>query len=443
MREIVQNVVLVIIEILACDLFFQTFMERRFEKKPWLHRALIAVLVLAWMINSIKAQNFWVKVTVGIGTVSVLMGILYKARISQIFFSAICYQAICMGMDLILLAVVRCFVDETLIGILQKEGKINILWILFKLILFLFVVCINRKFSKRNYQLLRDDEWIRFLFFPVFTVAAIIFMLADEEMARKTMFFLAIGLMGANVILFYLIKDFAERAELNKKASLVKERRNHQIAMYESMELAYNQQKKKVHEFKNHLNCIQGLLQEDREKEALQYVSKINNLSEQHMNYFTTLNPVADVIINQKYQQALENGISMVTVLNELRGILMEDKDLVVLLSNLLNNAIEACDKLKKEQKQIKFKFVQQEERVILSIKNPIKGNLRIKGNEIKTSKKNEQEHGIGLYNIKKVIEKYGGEGICEVNKGIFSYTIIFCKKEMQKVYETLRSGES
>jgi len=198
--------------------------------------------------------------------------------------------------------------------------------------------------------------------------------------------------MGANVILFYLIKDFAERAESNKKDSLVKERRNHQIAMYESMELAYNQQKKKVHEFKNHLNCIQGLLQEDREKEALQYVSKINNLSEQHMNYFTTLNPVADVIINQKYQQALENGISMVTVLNELRGILMEDKDLVVLLSNLLNNAIEACDKLKKEQKQIKFKFVQQEERVILSIKNPIKGNLRIKGNEIKTSKKNEQE---------------------------------------------------
>lgn len=184
-------------------------------------------------------------------------------------------------------------------------------------------------------------------------------------------------------------------------------------------------------------------MQEDREKEALQYVSKINNLSEQHMNYFTTLNPVADVIINQKYQQALENGISMVTVLNELRGILMEDKDLVVLLSNLLNNAIEACDKLKKEQKQIKFKFVQQEERVILSIKNPIKGNLRIKGNEIKTSKKNEQEHGIGLYNIKKVIEKYGGEGICEVNKGVFSYTIIFNKKEMQGVYETLRSGES
>ena len=83
------------------------------------------------------------------------------------------------------------------------------------------------------------------------------------------------------------------------------------------------------------------------------------------------------------------------------------------------------------------------EEQVILSIKNPIKGKLRIKGNGIKTSKENEQEHGIGLSNIKKVIEKYGGEGVCEVDNGIFSYTIIFCKSEMQEVYETLRLGES
>lgn len=443
MREIVQNVILVVIEILACDLFFQTFMEERFEKNPWVHRVVIAILVLAWMMNSINVQNSWVKAVIGIGTVFVFMGILYQAKISQIFFSAICYQAICLGMDLVLLAVVRCFVDESLMEILQREGKINILWILFKLILFLFVACINRKFSKRNYQLLRDDEWIRFLFLPVFTVAAIIFMLVDEGMARKTMFFLSIGLMVANVILFYLIQDFAERTESNRKASLVKERRNNQIAMYESMELAYNQQKKKVHEFKNHLNCIQGLLQENRGKEALRYVGRINNLSEQQMNYFTTLNPVADVVINQKYQQALDEGISMVTVLDELRGIPMEDKDLVVLLSNLLNNAIEACRRLKKEQRQIKFKFVQKEEQVILSIKNPIKGKLRIKGNEVKTSKENEQEHGIGLYNIKKVIEKYGGEGICEADNGIFSYIIIFSKEEMQKTYETLRSGES
>ena len=262
MREIVQNVILVVIEILACDLFFQTFMEERFEKNPWVHRVVIAILVLAWMMNSINVQNSWVKAVIGIGTVFVFMGILYQAKISQIFFSAICYQAICLGMDLVLLAVVRCFVDESLMEILKREGKINILWILFKLILFLFVACINRKFSKRNYQLLRDDEWIRFLFLPVFTVAAIIFMLVDEGMARKTMFFLSIGLMVANVILFYLIQDFAERTESNRKASLVKERRNNQIAMYESMELAYNQQKKKVHEFKNHLNCIQGLLHE-------------------------------------------------------------------------------------------------------------------------------------------------------------------------------------
>lgn len=437
MREIIYSLIMIGIEALSCDLFFQTFMQERFERKRWLRGIIVAVLIGAWFSNALYIQNFGLKAMVSVMIMSGLMLVLYKARLSQIFFCAICYLGICQGTDLILLSVVQWFVNETVMDILQKEGKINVLWVLFKLILFLVVIGINRKFSEKNYGLLKDDEWIRFLFFPSFTVAALIFMLVDENIGRKTLFFLSTGLMAANIILFYLIRDFTERAEADRKAGIVREQRNSQLEQYENMERSYHRQKKKVHEFKNHLNCIQGLLQESKEQEALKYISRINNLSEQQMNYFTTLNSVADVIINQKYQQAQEAGISVVTVLNELKGIPMEDKDLVVLLSNLFNNAIEACDKLKKEQRQIKFKFVQKEERVILSIRNPIRGKLRVVNNKIKTTKENRLEHGIGLCNVEEVVEKYKGEGICEADDGVFSYTIIFEKKVMKEVYQS------
>lgn len=255
------------------------------------------------------------------------------------------------------------------------------------------------------------------------------FMLADEKIEQKTTMVLALGLLGTNIILFYLIRDFTERAEESKRISLLQEQRKNQIETYESLELSYNQQKKKVHEFKNHLDCIQGLLKENRQEEALEYVSKINNPAEQHMSYFSTLNPVVDVVINQKYQQAQEEGIPMVMILDELSTIPIEDKDMVILLSNLLNNAIEACRKLDVKDRIIKFKFVQDKEQIIISIKNPIKKQPLIVDNQIKTTKDNEEEHGIGLYNIEEVIKKYRGEGIFNTEQGIFSYTIIFRKR--------------
>lgn len=436
-----ESLIMISIEALSCDLFFQTFAQRRFEKKRWLHSIVICGLVLMWLLNATCIRNAWLKLISGLAITSVMMGILYKVKVEQVMFYSVCYTGIIYGMDLIMMSIYQFFSNETATEISQKEGKIVVLWILFKLVLFLFMIVINRKFSKREYQLLQDDEWIRFLFVPIFSLAALIFVLKDEGMERTTSLVLSIGLVGMNVLLFYLIRDFTERMEKSKKTELVAEQRNNQIEQYESMELSYQQQRKKVHEFKNHLSCIQGLLQENREEEALKYVKKINNLSEQHMNYFTTSNSVIDVVINQKYQQAQEAGISMVAVLKELKEIPMEDKDLVVLLSNLLNNAIEACRKLKKEKRQIKFKFVQEEERIILTIRNPISGHLKVVDNKIETTKRNKREHGIGLHNIEEVIERYQGESICETENNLFLYTVVFDKKDMKEVYEKLRLG--
>lgn len=440
MRELVQDVVLTMIEVLACDLLFQTFMEERFPEKRWLRDIVLALFAVSWMIMSANVQVFWLKVSIGIGIAFIWMLVIYRASIGRILFCSVCYEGFSWGVDLILLAIYQFFVDETATEVLQKDGRINLLWILFKMILFFIIVGINRKFSRRGYQLLRDDEWVRFLFFPIFTVTAMIFMLLDERMARVTMFVLSIGLVGANVILFYLIRDFAKREEAEQMAKLQQEQRNGQMEIYENMERYYNQQRKSVHEFKNHIGCIQGLLQEGREKDALEYIRKVNHSSEQYISSFATQNPVVDVVMNQKYQQARLAGINVVAVMNDLKGIPMAEEDLVVLLSNLLNNAIEACGRLKKKRREIKFKFVQKQEKVVLSIKNPIEKRLIKVNNQIKTTKRNEKEHGIGLGNVAKIIEKYGGEEMYSDEGGEFSYVIVFSREEMKMKYEEIQA---
>ena len=79
---------------------------------------------------------------------------------------------------------------------------------------------------------------------------------------------------------------------------------------------------------------------------------------------------------------------------------------LLLFYRNLLNNAIEACEKCS-EKKVMKMKLVKEKDSIVISVKNTYDGKLNIKDGEIQTSKKYEiDEHGVGIKNIIEVITK-------------------------------------
>ena len=103
----------------------------------------------------------------------------------------------------------------------------------------------------------------------------------------------------------------------------------------------------------------------------------------------------------------------------------MKDEDVVTILSNLLNNAIEACEKCD-DKKIIKLKFVNEDGVVIISVKNTFNHPVCYENGEIKSSKvARTEEHGIGIKNIIEVIEKYNGSYIIEDSKNEFYFSIM------------------
>ena len=138
--------------------------------------------------------------------------------------------------------------------------------------------------------------------------------------------------------------------------------------------------------------------------------------------------PVLNVILNQKYKYAKDKGICILFLLNDLSCIWLEEQDIVILLSNLLDNAIEACEKVNSE-KIIRLKLLLETQQIVLSIQNPLKENLIIVDeNRIKTSKKDSENHGIGLQNVKQVIDKYHGISGIHCEDKWFYYTAVIPK---------------
>ena len=142
-------------------------------------------------------------------------------------------------------------------------------------------------------------------------------------------------------------------------------------------------------------------------------------------NVINTNHVIINAILNTKYQEAISKNIVFVFKVNDLSKIVIDDEDMVVILANLLNNAIEACEKCE-EKKTIKLKFVIEENLIVLSVKNTCSNLIIYSGNEIKTSKKDEPEmHGIGIKNIIQIVEKYNGEYVIKNENNEFSFSII------------------
>ena len=156
-----------------------------------------------------------------------------------------------------------------------------------------------------------------------------------------------------------------------------------------------------------------------------EYVRKVSGHLSTELDYIKTNNVIVDAILNSKYREILDKNIVFIFKINDLAEINICDEDIVVILSNMLNNAIEACEKCL-DRKVIKMKFVKEKDNIIISVRNTYDGELIIKDGEIQTSKRHEtDEHGIGIKNIIDIIEKYQGSYAIKNDKNEFYFSII------------------
>lgn len=118
---------------------------------------------------------------------------------------------------------------------------------------------------------------------------------------------------------------------------------------------------------------------------------------------------------------------------NDLSGLTMSEEEIVTLLVNLLDNAIEACEKLE-DGRTIQFKMMLEDGQLILSCKNPVKEKVDIEGKRVPSSKKDRFNHGIGLMNIDSVIRKNGGTSIIKCEDGWFYFSAMVPLNELLQV---------
>ena len=154
-------------------------------------------------------------------------------------------------------------------------------------------------------------------------------------------------------------------------------------------------------------------------EEAQDYLHQIQDSQKAGILAVNTHHPIMDAILNQKYQVAVDHNIDIQIQVNDLSGLCIPTNSLVVLFSNLLDNAIEACLRMP-DNRVIRCSIVASDE-LYLSIRNTSLP-VTITDGQIQTSKKEKQEHGFGLLSIKRILDELKGEYAFQYDHGWFQF---------------------
>ncbi len=245
--------------------------------------------------------------------------------------------------------------------------------------------------------------------------------------------------------ILYGVKLFQDMIYWNKEKSgrIVLENQISSLQEHmEEMERIYSGIRGMKHDMKNTLAVIQRLSTGEGNGELQEYLSELNKGLEKLRVRFRTGNTVVDTLLNMKYHEAVRDMPDLRMDTDKMllpQKIAIHSYDVGVILGNEIDNAIEACRKLKVKEPEaivyIRISSLQKGNLLILNVENSFDGQLVQRRQEEfpVTDKADRENHGIGLANIKSTAEKYQGTMDFKVKGRVFILSVMMKNEKEEK----------
>lgn len=424
----VYGIIYTILYVVFCKMFVESFIKKRVMNKIYKFLILNGFVIIEYLQSILFANFMLVKVSGIILFGTLFMWFYFEQKIIKIFILVLLYEGLSITTDYISLSMVGHFFIH-----IQREQLLSPVMSLFmgclsQILLFCIILGIGWYFANSSAVMLTELEWIRFTIFPVFTMGSIMAMLANFDTTINTkqkdvLLYMAFGMLIINVLVFYLIHDILEREKQIREDKIFRERVKNETRMYHQISENYDIQCKREHEYKNQIMVISALVKKRKLDELDRYLNKTCSNISYKTDCIDTNNVVVNAILNTKYQEAKQKNVVFVLKVNDLSNLPIADEDIVVILSNLLNNALEACEKC--NDKVLKIKFIKENEQIVISVVNSFDGNILVINGNYHTSKENLSTHGMGIKNVKEVVDKYGGTCVIRHDNYMFNFIIL------------------
>ena len=272
-------------------------------------------------------------------------------------------------------------------------------------------------------QALEPLQLVVAMFFPGVVVVLNMLLMVSGGRFDATQFsvLFTVGLTVAVLVHLLFVQMLNEQVVQKKdsqyRATLEQERAE---ALMES----YTTQRRLTDEFANHLEALSLMLQQNDVAGARGYLTSISKTIQMNSAILNTHNPLLDALLSKKYEEAARKGVMMYFDLSDLKDIPLDRTHLVIVVSNLLNNAIEAAAQAAPPEVHVRMKKTEGE--LVISVRNRVRQNVEIPEGQLPRSTKREPGHGMGLANVCAVLEAHDAEYTLSCRDNWFRFTCAF-----------------
>ena len=380
-----------------------------------------------YVINTVL---FWEFHTVWINMICNLMGIgaivwLYTKSVrTNLFITGTIYLVNC-GCDV---AATSLFVNY------RDGGAYNQIYAVISLFLIFMCELVIEKMITIHKDA-EDAQNISLVLMPICSIIVITLLIYTDTCTDIGLTIVSIGLLIANFLMLYLYNLLLHSISQQYEMEMLKT----QLQAYANQLNVVLRGEEKIkalrHDIKHHLNELMLLANKHDVAEIQKYIDEMNSFLKNPNEIVASGNLEIDSVLNFMLQKA-EKELKTVDIKVMLPEKVRHSFDINVMLGNLLENAIDAAGKTENKYLSVHIKL----KRGILKVKieNSFESSCTLcekqnrKDTILKTTKPFTEQHGIGLKNVKKIVEKYNGTMAVTAQEGIFCVNLLLYMARME-----------
>lgn len=392
----------------------------------------IAALIISGInhIGSTFINIMMVPISYIIAAIAIFKGSAWKKIIL-----ACCYYMLAIVPEFLFAVITEAYGVTGTENSFHSEIEKLLSLLLMSTITFLLVKCVNQMSRRKDYLAVENRFFTTLLGLPIATVLILACMyyshMSFGGINRILISVGAILLLMTNIFIFAVFDKLIEKSEEAKNMELL-----YQKSRAENINLQYMNKVDKdnrafLHDVNKFIHTAVNLMDRGENRELEEIAEHLGIRIEQLSNYNYCTEPILNSILCERKFIAESKAISYSVKLgNNLQIRFIEDLDLISIVGNLLDNAIEAAEKVEKNKYVICKMYMGNEGHLLVMefYNSYVLPLIKARERYIST-KRNPENHGIGLHTVEKLVEKYGGVMRMEAGEEEFSVKIIFTVK--------------
>lgn len=412
-------------EYFSAILLFDAFSARKMERfRHWIIVTSLAFLEATLLNFAAITMPNYSKIVIGLVLLFSLHRFLYTSnRMFSFYISVIFYATIC--------CVDNCWYTMLL---LMSEAQDSVtpgemVWQNLFMHSVIIAVCFLQA-KARNGKLSQATNFRWYTIPAVLSLASVLLIFffgncfQQGQISIQPLCVCATFITVMQIAALLLISWMEQNANFREEALSLQAKSKVQQESIEALSAAYAQQRKLTHDFRAHLSTLDGMLmQQNRDINTIQtYIHSLQSKQTERILLVNTHHAALDALLNQKALVAKNRKIDIQFSVNDLSPIKIDMVDLTVVISNTLDNAIEACEKLPETDRQIYVQALLEEDELFYAVRNKSLPVNMVANQLPASTKENPSFHGYGLQNVHTTLEKYHTLYAMDYENGWFEF---------------------